>query len=104
MLPAEHQELTEKLATRVARLLAPNLRGHRSAMSVYREVKDYYKLRSKIVHDGGIFVSNVDLFGMHRLTKWVTRWMVSICRAQGFSTIDELNNWLVELVLGTTSS
>lgn len=100
MVPSNTNEVTDRLATRVTRLLAPKLRD-REAVDLYRDVKDYYQIRSKIVHVGARDISNVDVFGLHMLTKWVTRRMVRVCDELGFSKLNELDSWLVRLVLGT---
>jgi hypothetical protein len=99
VIPTRATEITERLALRVARLLAPKLR-EQPVRDIYQQVKDYYQIRSNIVHDGTTFISNVDLFGFHMLTKWVIRRVTRICKEQGFSTLEELNEWLVQLLLG----
>lgn len=99
LLPRQSAELTERLATRVARLMAPKLRDS-APLDVYSDVKRFYAMRSKIVHDGTTEISNVDLFGLDSLTKWVTRRVVRVCLDLGLSKRAELDEWLVDLVVG----
>jgi hypothetical protein len=103
IIPTKASEVTEQLATRTVLLLSAKVAAQ-DRLELYREVKYYYALRSNIVHNGESLISNVDLFGLHGLVKWVTRRMLRVCsdlaRTDNISTLDDLEKWLKQLSLG----
>ncbi|MDD9980806.1 MAG: HEPN domain-containing protein [Gammaproteobacteria bacterium] len=96
VLPQQGQELTYRLAQRVARVLGKDAK---SRIKYSKEVRRLYGIRSKIVHSGSYEISAIDRDSMRIYTKMVIKKMLSSASVRRCKTTRELDQWLEELAL-----
>jgi len=92
----DRAEITEKLALRGAHLVARNLQ---SRLTVYRDLKKLYGIRSKIVHSGSVDVGESQFNEIRHYGRLAVLTMLSSPMFRDMKTEEELANWFQQKLL-----
>ena len=90
VLPGRNSEITNQLSTRVAHLIADSLEERRL---VAKRIKTLYGMRSKIVHEAKIDISDNEASDLKRICLEVLAALSSLDASQGINTQDALDLW-----------
>jgi hypothetical protein len=93
----DHQELNYRFRLRVAHLIGKTIEARRD---VFVEMRELYKIRSRIVHSDDYQVTDANLRLMRQLTKGC---LIRVCTSEDFTRMAsaaELVQWFDERILG----
>ena len=90
VLPERGDELSYRLSHRVARALGST---PETRVEIAKEVKDLYKLRSNIVHDGHLEISEGDVYMIQDFAIEVICRLLTDSEVQEFHKADELREY-----------
>jgi hypothetical protein len=93
-----NMEITYQLSSRIAHLLAKDL-DRRRALS--KEVRELYRLRSEIVHNGEDQVAKSDLIRIWQICMLALRVITTWPTFTSMSTAEELDKWFEDRMLGS---
>jgi hypothetical protein len=95
---SDHAEITEKLALRGAHLIGRNLN---SRLTVYKDLKKLYGIRSKVVHSGSIDIGEDQLSEIRYYSKLAALTMLCSSSFAEMNTDEELMSWFRNKTLET---
>lgn len=92
------EKITETIAERAALLIVDD---YKTRIEIKRNIKKIYGDRSKMVHQGVTYVSELDLEDITVYTRAVLQKLIELKTEYNFSTSKELNDYIEILKLGT---
>lgn len=92
------EKITETIAERAALLIVDD---YKTRTEIKRHIKKIYSDRSKMVHQGVTYVSELDLEDITVYTRAVLQKLIELKTEYNFNTTKELNDYIELLKLGT---